>query len=778
MASSALTPDTNAALDFLNWFSPSGPWSLTAIGTDRKNIDTAVFFPSDADSCRAWIESRNGRQNLYFQINPPMHGVVKRPTKEQIARVEWLHVDIDPNPVGSMDSERTRILDSLTTGRPPNIPEPSCIIDSGNGFWGMWRLDLPVLMSGASSIVDIERYNRKLEQVFGADSCHNVDRLCRLPGSVNIPTGQKLKRGRTLALARMQFTSETTYRLTEFAQAAVGAVDVTMAPTGRVVIDPQGRRIANIDDLDEWGVDERVKIICVQGSHPEEGPKARDNSRSAWLFDAVCSLVRAQVPDDVIYSILINPNFRISESVLEKGAKARNYAIRQIESAQDEVVRPELRELNERHAVIQNVGGACRVATFTRDGQGRPSVSFQSFQDIRNGYMNRRVVDGEKPKRLGDFWLENERRRSYREIVFDPTEAAPPDMLNLWTGFGVEPKAGAWDRMKDHIRQVIASGNADHAIYILNWLAWSVQNPASPAEVALVLIGGKGTGKGTLVGAMMRIFGNHALQISNPDLLVGRFNAHLRDVCLLFADEAYWPGNKRFEGVLKALITEPTIPIEAKGIDAVPALNRLHIIMASNESWVVPAGEEERRYAVFELSRDRQQDHAYFAELRTEMDHGGVEAMLFDLLAWDLKGWHPRSHIPRTTALARQFEETLPPLDKFIFDMLMSGELPAFALPMPDGHFFLATSVLTDAVNRKYRTTISATKVGDLLGPGRGPNSRSLRFPNAREGGNRGFIFPSLPVSRQAWEQARFRPEWELVAEWSRAQSEHKESPF
>jgi hypothetical protein len=32
----------------------------------------------------------------------------------------------------------------------------------------------------------------------------------------------------------------------------------------------------------------------------------------------------------------------------------------------------------------------------------------------------------------------------------------------------------------------------------------------------------------------------------------------------------------------------------------------------------------------------------YFKELRHDLDRGGREAMLYDLLGWDLGNWHPR----------------------------------------------------------------------------------------------------------------------------------------
>ena len=127
--------------------------------------------------------------------------------------------------------------------------------------------------------------------------------------------------------------------------------------------------------------------------------------------------------------------------------------------------------------------------------------------------------------------------------------------------------------------------------------------------------GPEGTGKGTLARAMMRILGQHALHISNAKHLIGNFNAHLRDCVFLFADEAFYAGDKAHVGVLKSLITEPYLTIEGKYQNAVQTPNFLHIMMASNEDWVVPASLEARRFCVLEVSDAHKDDHAYFAAI-------------------------------------------------------------------------------------------------------------------------------------------------------------------
>jgi 5S rRNA maturation endonuclease (ribonuclease M5) len=261
-----------------------------------------------------------------------------------------------------------------------------------------------------------------------------------------------------------------------------------------------------------------------------------------------------------------------------------------------------LAEMNRDNCVVLE-GARVRILRFERHvhvSRGREYSrfvpTFLQASDFKLLHSNRRVQVGRRLVDLGTWWLMHEERRQYAGIVFVPGGAeVVGGKLNLWRGWGIEPKQGDWTRMQDHIFEVLAASDKTAFVYILNWLTWLVQNPGDRAEVALVFKGHRGSGKGTLGNALMRIFGQHAHHVSSATQLVGRFNGHMRDCCYLFADEAYWPGDKAAEGNLKRMITEPTLEVEAKGRDAVTVPNMLHVLMAANEDWVVPAGEMERR---------------------------------------------------------------------------------------------------------------------------------------------------------------------------------------
>lgn len=332
-------------------------------------------------------------------------------------------------------------------------------------------------------------------------------------------------------------------------------------------------------------------------------------------------------------------------------------------------------ELNELHAVVME-GGKFRIFTEEVDPVlERPFFKRSTKEDFENLYCNKLVEHNDKLVPKSKLWLHSARRREYKGVIFDP-KREHEGWLNLWRGWTVEPMPGDWGLLKELILTVLVDGNAAHFEWVMNWMAYMVQYPERVAEVALVFRGLKGTGKGTLGRALTTLAGRHGLHISSPEHLVGRFNSHLQNCICLFADEAFWAGDKAGEAVLKQLVTEPTLTYEGKGRDATTGKNLIHIVIASNNDWVVPATGGERRFAVFSVNTNRKGDKAFFDALNAQLDRGGLAAMLHELLTRDLGDWAPRDNVPQTEALAQQKIATMSPDEDWLHEFLEAGELP------------------------------------------------------------------------------------------------------
>ena len=335
--------------------------------------------------------------------------------------------------------------------------------------------------------------------------------------------------------------------------------------------------------------------------------------------------------------------------------------------------------INREHFVVVEAGKTVIFRPATDPALGRLAHWRMSFSDFQNAYSNRTVSvkqpDGsysEAP--LAPLWLKSPRRRQYLGgVVFDPSGSrVPPNGYNLWRGFAVQPKQGEWPLMQRHLEEVICGGNAAESRYLFGWLARMFQYPGEQGEVAVVLRGLRGGGKGTLAQWILRIFGEHGLHMIQAAHLTGNFNAHLQDTCFLYADEAFFAGDPRIVGILNGLITERAILIEGKRRNAVMVKNCLHVLMASNNDWVVPAACDERRYFLPSVSDHRRGDFEYFDALEKEAKEGGLAAMLHEALAYDLHSFNVR-RIPDTPGLNRQKLESLNVVDRWWLDVLQRG---------------------------------------------------------------------------------------------------------
>src|SRR5262245_6309673 len=283
---------------------------------------------------------------------------------------------------------------------------------------------------------------------------------------------------------------------------------------------------------------------------------------------------------------------------------------------------------------------------------------------------------------IGKWWINHSERRQYDGVVYAPGESTGR-MFNLWTGVGCEPIAGDCELYLAHLHDNICDGDSGHYEYLLNWMANAVQNPGRPGEVAVVVRGREGVGKGVAAKEFGRLFGSHFRHVVHAKHLTGNFNAHLQQCSALFADEAFFAGDRSHESVLKALVTEETLLIEPKGVDSFPVRNCIHLLMSSNADWVVPAGAEARRFFVLNVADARMQDSDYFEAITRQMESGGRGGLLYMLLERDLSDFDVRK-VPQTVALAEQKAFSRRGLDLLVETLARDGVLPSAHLTRPN----------------------------------------------------------------------------------------------
>jgi hypothetical protein len=242
-------------VSFLKQLRPNGPWILTAITPDGP-IDTITAHT--AAEVDAFVNEHNGKRNIYYSVNPTRNAVSKKASKTDIAEIEYLPADLDPNAGENSVDAKTRYLQQLETFE----PKPTAILDSGNGIQCLWKLTSRIVLGAPlktmegklafspedqAKIKDVEDRTAAIMVRLGAKAgTQNIDRILRLPGTTNLPTKTKLKAGRVPCLTKLLAFNGATYPLELFVP---GTPDDGGHHARQEHADNERRAVVNVDAL-------------------------------------------------------------------------------------------------------------------------------------------------------------------------------------------------------------------------------------------------------------------------------------------------------------------------------------------------------------------------------------------------------------------------------------------------------------------------------------------------------------------------------------------------
>jgi hypothetical protein len=340
-------------------------------------------------------------------------------------------------------------------------------------------------------------------------------------------------------------------------------------------------------------------------------------------------------------------------------------------------------------------GGEFRVVRFIKDPETRlPALDFVSTATAASMYAAHYYED-ENGERVNSFpmWKKSPGRRMYEHVVFrpEPPSLKPsrkegafgmwPSELNLFLGWRFRPETVAahcdYTIFRAHMFENVCGSDPKLFKWLWAWMAQLVQQPAKRPGTALVLWSAEqGTGKtlfGQVLGKLMHP--DHYLSVSQKSHLVGNFNRHLGAKLLIQVEEAIWAGDKAGEGVLKDLITNDSLTIEPKGLEVLRVPNCARVIFTTNSEWAIPAAEDERRFAVLHVRDGWKQDRVAFGNMLAQLEDGGYEALLEDLLETDLTEYPDPSVVPNTEALRLQKVQSLDTIGRWWFDQLSTGTI-------------------------------------------------------------------------------------------------------
>lgn len=778
----------------------------TTQSTSENDIDPTLDDLSIGMMWVAWRAERRGPKDEATKVPySPYGGKAKADDPETWgtraeaeAAIQRLGYDVELN--GGVGIELTDLVDGWTLG---GVDLDTCLDGDTGEFAHPWASELVALLctytevspsgTGAKSffryrVEDLEALKK------AAGITGRWGRTWKMKGGKHPPGIELYLGGRYFAVTDNQIGD-----IEGIAPVDVAKLTQLVAIASTVaggVAKPGGAEIIQLHGMD--AAKKRQEASGAADGMPRDG--SRSGMAYHWILDyrrrnidATFTEMVAAIHDPETLELYGKAEERpgITEWLAEKGddrqlqkpwEKCREDAERLHEGDQRKTEVELMVEAMNKDYFVVNEGGKTLVFREHRDeALNRKRYDLWTFEDFRRAYQNTKVITGfdakgnpRKPKTHAEVWLDHPDRRQFLNgVVFDPTgkQGVDDGRLNLWDGFAYAAGPGCWNRFKDHLLQIICCGNQEHYDYLLKTMARAMQHPEKLAEVAVVMRGKEGVGKSMVANAMMRLFGQHGFKIASSIHLVGRFNGHLQDCCLLFADEAFFAGDKAGEGVLKALITEEILPLEDKNRRMTQGRNCLHIWMSTNAEWAVPTSLDSRRFFVLDVSDARKGDTEYFKAIVAEMENGGYGAMLYDLLREDLADFDHR-RVPETNGLNNQRLLSLEPHYQWWVDILTHGTF--------DGVEWLDKGVTTQFLHKIYRDYVKAqgrrfpidvVQFGKFL---RSIGGWSVR-PHKME---RGYRFGTLGEARATFlERTALRIDWDDGAEEIPVKSKRKKRP-
>lgn len=224
--------------------------------------------------------------------------------------------------------------------------------------------------------------------------------------------------------------------------------------------------------------------------------------------------------------------------------------------------------------------------------------------------------------------------------------------------------------------------------------------------------------------------------------------------------------------------------IERKGIDPHLQKNRLHLILASNERWAVPAGLDDRRFFILDVGDQKKCKRPFFDDIEKQMTSGGYEALLHMLMTRDISEFDITNR-PETAALQEEKLNTMGPVESWWYDCLVNGEIlitdiesngwPSHEIPQKQ---------LYQEINNTLPShqKITSTRMGQIFQSLIPPTCRVVRPRTTVRwraqtgemiGRPRCFIFPPLAECRAFWDKRVGK-----LGEWPVILSEKEPAPF
>lgn len=257
--------------------------------------------------------------------------------------------------------------------------------------------------------------------------------------------------------------------------------------------------------------------------------------------------------------------------------------------------------------------------------------------------------------------------------------------VNMYKPAIIEQREGDPSPFLNHVAALIPDTN-DQRI-LLDYVAHNIKYPGYKIPWAPVIQSVEGAGKGVMKTLMTHAMGAPYVHFPNAQELTSsgsKFNAWLRNKLFILADEIKVDDKRDLIEVLKPIISETKIEVQAKGIDQDLEDNYANWMAFSNYKDAVPINKNGRRYAIFYSPLQTEADliargmgEEYFNALYHWLNDGGAAIVTNYFMNYPIERGAIPMRAPKTTSWNEALRVSRTPVERVIIEAIEEG-LPGF----------------------------------------------------------------------------------------------------
>lgn len=372
------------------------------------------------------------------------------------------------------------------------------------------------------------------------------------------------------------------------------------------------------------------------------------------------------------------------------------------------------------------------------------SMLHNAYEHIECGFSKQGI-----PVKFIDRWTGfNNKIRIYDDMnIYPDTTKCPKTIFNLWKPFNIDlfkgdfiPNEDGAQKLLHHIK-ILCNHQEEVYDYIILWVAHMLQYPAKKSIIP-TFISKQGAGKGTLLKILSRLIGaNRVLETTSPSRDVwGNFNGMMPTKFLVNLNELSRKETIESEGRIKALITDPMLTINSKGINQYEVYSYHRFIITTNQEQPIATSDDDRRNLIIRSSDELLKNKDYFIELNKLIEDDAVIRTIGKIFKdMEVKENFNEYSIPHTKYQDDLKEESRPYHELWLYGFIAENHKENEVKLYPSEVFNLYTNWCN--MNGYKIDNMNSTKLGVRLNNLFNPTDRDMYITTEQNGKRRKTFF-------------------------------------